>query len=765
MSKRKKLRSSGGEGLHPPKPPKNSRQENTSGVPQSSELERLRPEETEGKSGPTPSAQPSGEDPAQVASSSPDEDTAVPPGLLGQSEKDSVPFPLSQNSIGKFVPQFAKPRKIMTRKTETRGEDSGNRAFHPEIPPEPRALQTGSQVLDESLGLEIPEAGEPGYGACLEQSGQTPTGEPEPSQGGALPVASADVPQEQGPGPSGLLGDGQNHLSERLIHPATAGDSGSSQPEMERGLASGDGGQEGHLQSSRACGGPQEEGEDIPGTLASAPAQGLYPAARDAPEHVQTPSWAGGEVEWSYHSSQRRSSPGPVVTAVSAEAAEPGQGAPEVAGPGGQAETRLSASPGGKAPDGDHGGALLSRPPLTWETPGGQGDPEQKDEPPRHAPAGPLASLAAVHGNREPVVDAVDSSPQASETGLVVHQKPVPGPSREGLGDRDTRPSPAEAAGAKAAKIGSRGHEQNLALESPGLPSRASRPPEHRGAGDGPSWEPGALQGSPDPHSGLAVWPDPTPADQASWEGCSAVELNFLPDSQIRDALDTPDLQVPPEQHIWGIFSNTERVVHLAQGHDAVPSTLAAQHAAAAATCRLPCAPPETPRPVAQHGRPLPRPQWSGSKLGPVAPELSGVLASTTCQERCPVASRPSPRWPGPSPPAHRDPQAQPRGDPISRPRASSWEVCSGLPSLPARHPRGTEACEAARMEDATGIVCGLVMELSSLNRLIMGAHRDLEACKRLGYRKAKPAGKGPAPHASKGAAGLPWGEQPWRDL
>ncbi|KAK1342652.1 hypothetical protein QTO34_015418 [Cnephaeus nilssonii] len=68
-------------------------------------------------------------------------------------------------------------------------------------------------------------------------------------------------------------------------------------------------------------------------------------------------------------------------------------------------------------------------------------------------------------------------------------------------------------------------------------------------------------------------------------------------------------------------------------------------------------------------------------------------------------------------------------------------------------------------MEDATDTMRGLIIELSNLNRLIMNAHRDLEAFKRLNYRKAKPAGKAPMPYTSKRAGALPPGDQPWRDL
>uniref|UniRef100_A0A8C8YF71 Break repair meiotic recombinase recruitment factor 1 n=1 Tax=Prolemur simus TaxID=1328070 RepID=A0A8C8YF71_PROSS len=110
-----------------------------------------------------------------------------------------------------------------------------------------------------------------------------------------------------------------------------------------------------------------------------------------------------------------------------------------------------------------------------------------------------------------------------------------------------------------------------------------------------------------------------------------------------------------------------------------------------------------------------------------------------------PAGSRLGPCWPGPNPCS--------KGDPI--------EVAKAQPSTHV----GIQAREASGMEDATDVVRGLVVELSNLNRLIMSAHRDLEAFKRLSYRKAKPAGKAPLPYSSKGAGTVPQGEQPWRDL
>nr|KAF6400479.1 hypothetical protein HJG63_001749 [Rousettus aegyptiacus] len=124
MSKKKKLRTSGGEGIHPLKPPKHPRLRDSDRASQSSELDRsCHPEESEGR------AEQSGEELGQVASSSPDKEAGGPSRLLRQPENEPVPFPPSQNSVGRFVPQFAKLRKTVTRQAATREEDLGSGAF------------------------------------------------------------------------------------------------------------------------------------------------------------------------------------------------------------------------------------------------------------------------------------------------------------------------------------------------------------------------------------------------------------------------------------------------------------------------------------------------------------------------------------------------------------------------------------------------------------------------------------------------------------
>ncbi|XP_069351036.1 break repair meiotic recombinase recruitment factor 1 isoform X3 [Eulemur rufifrons] len=129
MSKRKKLRTSG-EGVRPSKPPKNPRLGDSDGGPQSSKSGHLRHlEESEGKPGPASSTQHSREEPGRAVSSSPDEETGAPCRLLGPPEKEPPALPPSQNSVGRFVPQFSNPRKTVARKADTREEDLGSGAF------------------------------------------------------------------------------------------------------------------------------------------------------------------------------------------------------------------------------------------------------------------------------------------------------------------------------------------------------------------------------------------------------------------------------------------------------------------------------------------------------------------------------------------------------------------------------------------------------------------------------------------------------------
>nr|XP_005613629.1 uncharacterized protein C19orf57 homolog isoform X2 [Equus caballus] len=649
MTKRRKLRTSGGEGIHTPRPPKNPRLGDSAGAPRSSQVGHVpHPEELEGSPGQAPSAEQSREEPEQSASSSPEEEAGAPSRLLGQPDEEPAPFPPSQNSVGRFVPQFAKPRRTVRRQAAMREEDLGSGACGSETLPEPSAQEADSQPREEAPGLSSRAAGELGDqtqadSACPEHSSQSAV-EPVPRSGDPQPSASTDACAEWGTVVSASERASQGHLWEQS---ASAPDGGSTEPSGVLG----EHGQKGHLPSTDAeekepdPGAPQEggapggAGADLPEGHQEEGGGVLGPAPRGLLDPVQTPSGAGGETE------QSCGSPGPsslgtvVVTAMSTDPAEPEQRAPEVAKPGG-----APASPGRKAPKGGHGGALLRGTPVTQETTRGRGEAGHEDEPPGDIPGVPAASLPLAQGTQAPTVGAGESSPLVQEAGPGVHQTLGPGPDGEGLGGVCAPPVLWQP------ESGRRSRKQDLG---------ASTPPAHRGAVGGLTQEMGVIQGSPDgPRDPTGQPEDPPDSADQFWGGSLAVDLDFLPDSQMRAALEGPDFEAPPAQ----LF---------------------------------------------------------------------------------PVGSGLAPCWPGPGPRAD--------GGPLTG--AQLRALC------------GVKACEAARMEDATDTVHGLILELSNLNRLVMSTHRDLEAIRRLPSRRARPARKGPAPCTAKAVGGLHRGEQSWRDV
>ncbi|XP_039738684.1 break repair meiotic recombinase recruitment factor 1 [Pteropus medius] len=646
MSKRKKLRTSGGEGIHPLKPPKHPRLRDSDRASQSYELDpSCHPEESEGRAGPAPSAEQSGEEPGQVASSSPNKEAGGPSRLLRQPENEPVPFPPSQNSVGRFVPQFAKLRKTVTRQAATKEEDFGSGAFSSEILPEPSAQHAGSQSPEESPGLTVWEAD----GAHSKHGVQNPV-TPVSGRGHSQPEVSNDASPEWGTVPLASERASQDHLLEQGTNLLDGGST-------EWGGVPGDRGQKGHQPSSEAeekkpdqgssqeegaqggAGANQEEGDSIPGLISGGPEPGSV--VQGLSDFMQTLSKAGREAQGSCSSPRFSSLRTIVTTDVSTDPTQPEQRALEVAGLG------------GKAPDGGHSWALPRGMPLCKETAGGRGETRQEAKPPGNVPGGPAAFLALAHGIQEPIVDVGDSIPIASEMGSGVDQTWVPGSDQEGLGGFCALPLLLQPLGEKATKLGSQSYEQDLRELS--LSLGASAPLVHREAVDGPPLDTRIHQGNPDALNGLAGQPKhpPDSADQAVLGESPAMELDFLPDSQIQDALEASDFEDPPEQFP------------------------------------------------------------AGRGLGPC--------------------------WPGTS--------LHAVGDPLTKAHPSTHE--------------GIQPCEAARMEDATDTMRGLIVELSNLNRMIMNAHRDMEASKRLSYRKAKPAS---GPYTPKGAGPHPRGEQSWRD-
>ncbi|KAM7141058.1 break repair meiotic recombinase recruitment factor 1 isoform 1-T1 [Molossus nigricans] len=558
MSKRKKLRTSG-EGIHPPKAPKRPRLRDSHGSPQSFHLGPLcHPEESEGRSGLVPSAEHSGEEPGQVASSSLDKEAGAPSTLLSQPEKEPIPIPPSQNSVRRFVPQFAKPRKAMTRLAATREEDLGSGDFSLETPPEPSAQQAGSQSWEESPELTVWEASVPGDrtqadGTCSEHRIQNPV-TPMSSRGDSQPEVSNDVCLVWGMVPLASESTSQNYLLEQEINPPGTGctewgggpgdhgqkgpllSSGAEEKEPDRGAPQGEGAQGG-------AGDSQEKGDSVLGLATRGSEPGS--AAQAPPDPMQTLSRVGGEAERSC-SSPRYSHRIIVITDVITDPTKPEQKALEVAVLDGKANTGTPASPSGKAPDGGHSGTQLRGTYLTGETTGGSGEAGWEAEPLCDVLEGPATYLALAHGIQEPTVGAGDSSPVVSEMNPVVDQTQVPGPDLNGLGGVCALPLLSQSSGEKAAELGSQSHEQDLGRLSPSLGASASR----REAMVGPLRDAGAHQGSPDTSADPAGQPKhpPDSANQAMLGESPDMELNFLPDSQIQDVLEASNFEVSPEQ-------------------------------------------------------------------------------------------------------------------------------------------------------------------------------------------------------------------------
>ncbi|MBZ3875764.1 hypothetical protein SUZIE_134570, partial [Sciurus carolinensis] len=447
--------------------------------------------------------------------------------------------------------------------------------------PEPGAQQAGSLLLQESPELALQEAR--GLGgqtqadsARFQLRGQS-LGTLVPGRGHSQPLFSP----EGGTGPIHPERASQDPQLEQRSNMLEGGNPESSSPETERAWVLGDHGQNGPLPGSGTeeeepdRGAPQEggaqgrAGADLPGVPkegASSPstpapasalglAQALSPAtpplktwcvAQDLPDPRQIPGGTGREAEQSC-SSPGCTSLGTVVTAdMSADPLEVEQRAPEVARPDRQAVPRLPASP-----DRGCSGAKLDPVPLAEEPSTGRGDLGFEGDPQCDTPLSPLAFLAPASGNQEPTVGAKDSGHLALEMGPDISQIQGPSPVPEQPGQLcilSSGTQPDRQADAQAAGLGSQGSGQALKVLS--LSLRASGLLELTDTVDDPPQEARAHPGNPDPSADPASRPRHPPAssDQAEWRESPDVELDFLPDSQMQDALDVPDSEAPPEQ-------------------------------------------------------------------------------------------------------------------------------------------------------------------------------------------------------------------------
>lgn len=217
-----------------------------------------------------------------------------------------------------------------------------------------------------------------------------------------------------------------------------------------------------------------------------------------------------------------------VITAVSLDPSVLQQRAPEVAG--------LPGSPDGQTP----GGGCT---PLAEETTAGREEVRLEEG----SPGDILASLTetAVPEKEEPMVDAGDPGHIEQEMGPTVKTKDpdsdgqLPG----GIGMLPLQAQPMNQKVVESSSLNCHRDFEGLSLS----PHTSSQLEHSYAASDPPQRK--ACHSSPGIPIDLAEQPSvPSSRDQASWQESSAMELDFLPDSQIQDALDAPNMEALPEQ-------------------------------------------------------------------------------------------------------------------------------------------------------------------------------------------------------------------------
>lgn len=552
--------------------------------------------ESEDSSEPAP-VEPAGEEPQPAASSYPVEDTGAASDLPG-SPKELVPLPSSQSSVGKFVPQFAKPRKTITRKAKAWEEDPESCTTSQETTPELGALEAANQPQRESLRFPLHDA-------------RTPEDQTQPD---------STVSKER----TSSLDTGS--LENNGFEMATVQDSSSQGRPLSDAAAEG----------KEADSSTLQKGEDVLYTSASVPASDptmpcLKTWAQDlsAPTHVLSSTAVAPSSGTPADASLMDS----VITEVSLDPSVLQHSALEMGS--------LLGSPDRQIPDGG-----CSRT-LAEETPAGREETGWKERSPGDDTLANVTE-AAVPVKQELMVEAGDSGHIAQEMGPAIKTKD-PGSDGQLPGDIGMLPLPAQPINGKVVELSGLTYDQDLEGLSlcPHTPSQL----EHTCLASDPPQGTKTCHSSPDipVHPAGKQQPAPGPRDQAAWQESSVMELDFLPDSQIQDALDATNME---------------------QGF----------------------------------------PSGNMSDLGWPVPSSYAI---------------------GGSPKAVAKPQR--------RPHVETW------------------AQEPYRMQDATDTVRGLVVELSSLNRLIMSTHRDLEAFRR---RKTKSL-----PYLTKGLGSLARGDQGWRDL
>ncbi|KAL6088183.1 hypothetical protein STEG23_034384 [Scotinomys teguina] len=503
MNKKKKQRNSG-DSLHLSKPSKSPRLKDPPGSPQRSMLMQAHHSgESEDSSEASASGEPGGEEPGPAASSCPVEDTRTASDLPGSPE-ELVHLPPSQNSVGRFVPLFAKPKKTITRKAKASEEVPESCTGSQESWPELGALQAGRQPEKESQKFLFHDTRRP---------------EDQTWADGTLTKDKTNSSD------TGSLGNNDFEMQRARVQDRSS---------QERHLSGGD--VEGREAESRA---PQEGGAQGGGAGAQqsgeSQEEGILYISASAPASdptvpVLTHILSSTGAVPSCSSPADASLIDSVITGVSSGPSVLQQRAPEEAG--------LPCSLDGQTSGGGYSGTLLGNTPLAEEARLEEGSPGDI-----------LASLpeAAVPGEQKPMVDAGDPDHIQQEMSPAVKTK-APGSDGQLSGGIGTLPLQAQSMNQRVVGLSS----QNCHRDFEGLslsPHTSSQLEHIHTASDLPQ-RTEACPSSPGIPIDLAGQQQSAPSsrDQAAWPESSAMELDFLPDSQIQDALDAPNLEALPEQ-------------------------------------------------------------------------------------------------------------------------------------------------------------------------------------------------------------------------
>ncbi|XP_051050914.1 break repair meiotic recombinase recruitment factor 1 [Phodopus roborovskii] len=531
MNNKKKQRSSG-SGLPFSKPSKNPRLKDPHGSPESSVLmqsqhsgesedssgssqssllmQSQHSRESEDTSESAASVELGGEEPQPTASSCSVEDTRAASDLPGSPE-ELVSQPPSQNSVRRFVPQFAKSKKTITRKAKAWKEVPKSCTGSQETWPELGAFQAGSQPNKESLKFPFHDARRPedqtwADGTCSKER-----------------TISPDI---------GSLGNSDFEMQRTRVQDSDS---------QERYLSDGDA--EGRQADSRT---PQEGGAQEGGTgtqQTGEPQEGestLYISASapasdptvPVPTHIISSTGAIPSCSSPVDASLTDS----VIIDVSLDPSLLQQRAPEV--------VTLPGSPDGQTPGGGCSGTLLGHTPLAEETTAGREEARLEEGP--HGDI--LASLteAAVPGKQKPMVDAGDPGYIEQEMSSAVKTKHSgsDGQLPEEIGTLTLEAQPMNQ---KVVELSSLNCHQDF--ESLSLSPDTSSQLKHSHAGSDLPQRTKACHSSPGIPTDLAEQqPAPSTGDEATWQESSTMELDFLPDSQIQGALDAPNVEALSEQ-------------------------------------------------------------------------------------------------------------------------------------------------------------------------------------------------------------------------